>query len=142
VANHVNGNFYSEVGWPDMVERVARIAIPCQPKKGDASLYWQTMKAEAGAINLYGPPYGLPMAISGMNSNWYRGYDDPAPQTVITLGERRDFLQKNFDSCVLARRVSNRYGIVNSAVGWDEIFVCRRLRWSWPPFWKHFQYYG
>ncbi len=38
------------------------------------------------------------------------------------------FLERNFDSCVLAGRVSNRYGIVNSAVGWDEIFVCRRLR--------------
>jgi len=60
-----------------------------------------------GATNLYGPAYPLPMAISGMNSNWYRGYGDPPPQT-----------------------------------GWDEIFVCRHLRRSWPEFWKHFQYYG
>ena len=41
---------------------------------------------EAGAINLYGPAYGLPQAISGMNSYWLRGFGDPPPQTVIVLG--------------------------------------------------------
>lgn len=127
---------------PEMVERVARIrdSLPAEERVRLAIL--ADDEGKAGAINLYGPAYGLPMAISGMNSNWYRGYGDPPPQTVITLGEHRDFLERNFDSCVLAGRVSNRYGIVNSAVGWDEIFVCHRLRWSWPEFWKHFQYYG
>jgi len=143
VANHVNGNFDSEVGWPDMVETVARIrdSLPAEEERQGLAIL-AADEGEAGAINLYGPHYGLPMAISGMNSNWYRGYGDPPPQTVITLCEHRDFLEKNFDSCVLAGRVSNRYGIANSAVGWDEIFVCRRLRQSWPEFWKHFQYYG
>jgi hypothetical protein len=68
------------------------------------------------------------------------GYGDPAAQTVITLGEHRDFVEQNFESCVLACRATNRYGIVNSSpAGWDEIFVCRHLRWPWPEFWKHFQ---
>jgi hypothetical protein len=143
VANKVNGNFDSEVGWPDMVERVARIrdSLPTEARQHLGILAGD--EGEAGAINLYGPAYGLPMAISGMNSNWYRGYGDPPPETVITLGEHRDFLDQTFDTCVLAGRVTNRYGIVNSSVaGWDEIFVCRRLRWPWPEFWKHFQYYG
>jgi hypothetical protein len=48
------------------------------------------MRGKLGAVNLYGPAYGLPTAISGMNSNWERGYGDPPPQTVIVLGERRD----------------------------------------------------
>jgi hypothetical protein len=34
---------------------------------------------EAGAINLYGPAYDLPEAISGINSYWLRGYGDPPP---------------------------------------------------------------
>lgn len=143
VANKVNGNFDSEVGWPEMVEHVARIrdSLSAEERKHLAILAGD--EGETGAINLYGRAYGLPMAISGMNSNWYRGYGNPPPQTVITLGEHRDFLEQNFDSCVLAGRVSNRYGIVNSSVaGWDEIFVCRSLRWSWPDFWKHFRYYG
>jgi hypothetical protein len=143
VANGVNGNFDMEVGWPDMVALVARVrdSLPREEQAHVGVLAGD--EGEAGAVNFYGPAYGLPTAISGMNSNWYRGYGDPAPETVITLGEHRDFLEQNFESCALAGRVTNRYGIVNSAVaGWDEIFVCRRLRWPWPEFWKHFQYYG
>lgn len=143
VANHVNGNFDSEVGWPDVVETVARIrdSLPAEERAHVGILAGD--EGEAGAINLYGPAHGLPTAISGMNSNWYRGYGDPPPQTVITLGEHRDFLDQTFESCVLAGHATNRYGIVNSSLaGWDEIFVCRRLRWPWPDFWKHFQYYG
>ncbi len=143
VANSINGNFDMEVGWPEMVETVARIrdSLPAEERAHVTILAGD--EGEAGAINLYGPAYGLPTAISGMNTNWYRGYGDPPPQTVITLGEHRDFLEQNFESCVLAGRAANRYGIVNRAVaGWDEIFVCRRLRRPWPEFWKHFQYYG
>ena len=143
VANRVNGNFHMEVGWPDVVETVAKIrdSLPAEERAHVGILAGD--EGEAGAINLYGPTYGLPTAISGMNSNWYRGYGDPPPQTVITLGEHRDFLEQNFESCVLAGRATNHYGIVNNALaGWDEIFVCRHLRRPWPEFWKHFQYYG
>ena len=143
VANSANGNFDMEVGWLDMAETVAKIrdSLPAEERAGIAILAGD--EGEAGAINLYGPAYGLPEAISGMNSNWYRGYGDPPPQTVITLGLRRDVLDPNFKSCVLAGHVTNRNAIATSAVaGWDEIFVCRELRWPWPEFWKHFQYYG
>jgi hypothetical protein len=143
VANSVNGNFDMEVGWPDMVETVAKIRDSLHAEERAYVGILAGDEGEAGAINLYGPAYGLPTAISGMNTNWYRGYGDPPPQTVITLGEHRDYLEQHFESCVLAGRATNRYGIVNSAVaGWDEIFVCRRLRRPWPEFWNHFQYYG
>jgi hypothetical protein len=77
-----------------------------------------------------------------VNSNRYRGYGDPPPRTVITLGLHRDVLDPHFESCILAGHATNRYGIAHSTVAdWDEIFVCRQLRQPWPEFWKHFQYY-
>ena len=142
-ANAINGNFDMEVGWPDMVARVATIrdSLTAEEQAGVGILAGD--EGEAGAINLYGPAYGLPRAISGMNSNWYRGYGNPAPQTVITLGLHRDVLNQAFNSCVLAGHVENPFGIANMAVaGWDEIFICRGLRRPWPEFWKHFRYYG
>ena len=121
VANSANGNFDMEVGWLDMAETVAKIrdSLPAEERAGIAILAGD--EGEAGAINLYGPAYGLPEAISGMNSNWYRGYGDPPPQTVITLGLRRDVLDPNFKSCVLAGHVTNRNAIATSAVaGWGR----------------------
>jgi hypothetical protein len=29
-----------------------------------------------------------------------------------------------------------------SITGYDEVFVCRKLRQAWPEFWKTFRYYG
>ena len=143
VANQVNGIFDSQVGWPDAVEKVARVrdSLPAQDQATLGILAGDD--GEAGAVNLYGPAYGLPRAISGMNSNWLRGYGDPPPQTVIVVGEHRDFVERAFESCELAGRLTNRYGIENSSIdGYAEVFVCRHLREPWPEFWAHFRYYG
>jgi Dolichyl-phosphate-mannose-protein mannosyltransferase len=143
VANRTSGIFDSEIGWPEMVESVARIrdSLPAQEQSGIGILAGD--EGEAGAINLYGPQYGLPPAISGMNSNWERGYGNPAPQIVIVLGERREFVDQNFESCTLSGHVTNRYSIENSSIsGYADIFVCRNLRRPWSEFWEHFRYYG
>ena len=143
VADGSNGNFNMEIGWPELADTVAGIRASL-PTEDRASLGILTGDdGETGAMNLYGPPLGLPRPISGMNSSWARGYGDPPPQTVITLGMRRDFLDQNFETCQLAGRATNRYGIGNTAiVGYEDIFVCRHLRQPWPEFWKHFQYFG
>ena len=143
VADRINGNFNYEIGWPDLVETVAKIreSLPVQEQARLGILAGDD--GEAGAVNLYGPAYGLPRAISGMNSNWLRGYGDPPPQTVIAVGMDHDFLDRNFDSCELVGRLTNRYGVENSAInGYADVFVCRHLRQPWPDFWEHFRYYG
>jgi hypothetical protein len=143
-ANRMDGgNFDSQIGWPELVETVAKVrdALPLQERRRLGILAGD--EGEAGAVNLYGRAYGLPEAISGMNSNWLRGYGEPAPETVIILGEHRDFGEQNFESCELVAHVTNKYGIENSAVaGYADVFVCRGLRRDWPEFWKGFQYFG
>ncbi len=64
---------------------------------------------EAGAVNLYGPAYHLPVAISGMNSNRLRGYGDPAPEVVITVGFGGEFVYRNFQTCQLPSRQAYVY---------------------------------
>ena len=143
VADRMNGNFNSEIGWQELVETVAkiRVSLPVQEQARLGILAGDD--GEAGAVNLYGPAYGLPRAISGMNSNWLRGYGDPPPRTVIAVGMERDFLDRNFDSCELVGRLTNRYGVENSAInGYADVFLCRDLRQPWPEFWRQFKYFG
>jgi len=81
--------------------------------------------------------------LRGSKSAWLRGYGDPPPETLIVVGMHRDFLDQSFESCELAGHLTNRYGIVNSAIDGDaDVFLCRYLRQPWPDFWKRFQYYG
>ncbi|HEY1467460.1 MAG TPA: glycosyltransferase family 39 protein [Candidatus Acidoferrum sp.] len=144
VADSMNGgNFNMQIGWPELAETAAKIrdTLPVQEQARLGIL--ASDEGENGAVNLYGPGYGLPRAISGMNSNWFRGYGDPPPQTVIVVGEDRDFVDHNFASCELAGHLANRYGIRNATIGgYNDVFVCRKPRQAWPEFWKHFRYYG
>ncbi len=143
IADGANGNFNMEVGWPEVAATVAGIrnALPAGDRARLGILAGD--EGGTGALNLYGRSYGLPTAISGMNSNWMRGYGNPPPETVIALEMGREFLDRSFASCVWAGRLTNSYGIVNSTIGgYNDVYVCRHLLEPWPEFWKHFRYYG
>jgi len=138
-----NGDLLEELGWPELTQAVAQIrdSMPAQDRAHIGILAGNY--GEAGAINLYGPRYQLPQAISGINSFWARGYGNPPPDTLIVLGISRGFLDRNFSACELAGHMPNPYGIENEETrDHPDIYVCRGLRQSWPEFWSDFQYYG
>ena len=130
-----------EVGWEDLVATVARVrdSIPLGDRGHLAVL--TTSYAVAGAVDLYGGRYGLPTAISRINSFGDRGYGDPAPETVIAIGFSREFLESRFASCQPAAQIRNRYGIVNRSY-LQGVFVCRGLNEGWPKFWAELPRFG
>jgi hypothetical protein len=143
LVNKVNDDLREEIGWPELVETIANIhaSLPAEERAHVGILAGNY--GEAGAIDLYGPAHGLPNAISVVNSYWLRGYGDPPPQTLIVVGLSRDVLERNFESCVLAGHVTNRYGVLNEeTTRHPDLFVCRQLRQPWPAFWKQFRNYG
>ncbi|HWC64987.1 MAG TPA: glycosyltransferase family 39 protein [Thermoanaerobaculia bacterium] len=138
-----NGDFVEEVGWPELVREVARIHRALPPEDRARTAILAGNYGEAGAVDLYGPPLGLPPAISGVNSYWARGPGDPPPEVVIALGLDRDYLERKFASCVLAGSMPAPYGVENEETTRHRgIFVCRRLRTSWPEFWRTFRHFG
>ena len=139
----VNDGFKESVGWPELVETVARIyaALPANDRPQAGILTGNY--GEAGAINLYGPAYGLPEAIGGANSYWLRGYGNPPPQTLIVLGFSQADALRSFESCTTAGLVTNRYGVRNEeAREHPVILVCRGPREPWPELWKRLQSFG
>jgi hypothetical protein len=142
-ASKNNGDLLEELGWPELTQAVAQIrdSLP-EPDRAHLGILAGNY-GEAGALNLYGPQYRLPTAISGINSFWQRGYGDPPPETLIVVGISHGFLERNFASCELAGHMPNPHGIKNEETSdHPDIYVCRGLRQSWPEFWKDFQYYG
>jgi Dolichyl-phosphate-mannose-protein mannosyltransferase len=135
-ASRVDSVFPEEIGWEEFVEAVAgvRDGLP-MAERGRVGILAGNY-GEVGALNLYGERFGLPRAISGVNSSWERGYGTPAPETVIVAGYSREFLEGEFASCVVGGRVWNRYGILNEETVEDpEIFVCRGMKSGWEEFW-------
>jgi hypothetical protein len=142
VVSGINGDLKEEVGWPEFVQTVAGIYRNLPDAEKPAAAILAGNCGEAGAINLYGPAYGLPKPISGFNSYWHYGYGKQEPQTVIVVGMDRDFLN-NFETCQLAGQTTNSYHLKNEETLFHpDIYVCRKLRWSWDTFWADFQYFG
>jgi 4-amino-4-deoxy-L-arabinose transferase-like glycosyltransferase len=142
-ATKINGDLVEEIGWPDLVQTIARIRDELPDSKRQHLGILAGNYGEAGAVNLYGPQYGLPRALSGTNSYWARGYGNPPPETVIVVGFSREFVETYFTSAVVAAQSRNRYNVPNEETkDHPEIFVCRGFRLSWPEFWKTFQRYG
>lgn len=138
-----NGDLREEIGWKELVAEVARIRDSLTPGERAHLGIITGNYGETGAVDLYGPTYGLPQAISGTNTAWYRGYGNPPPQTLIIVGSPRSFVDETFQSCRLAGHDGNRYGIKNEErVDHPDIFVCGPPRQPWPQFWAHFRFFG
>jgi hypothetical protein len=139
----VNGDLREEIGWPDLVDRIAQIrdSLPSSERASAGILTGNY--GEAGAIDLYGPARGLPQALSIVNSFWLRGYGDHPPQTLIVVGLSPRFVKTNFVACESEGLISNPYRVVNEETEYDKyLWVCRGLREPWPAFWKKIRAWG
>ncbi len=74
IAYKGNADWPEEIGWPELVETVAKIrdSLPAEERVRAGILAGNP--GEAGAINLYSPAYGLPKVISGANSYAWQRY--------------------------------------------------------------------
>ncbi|MBM3128007.1 MAG: glycosyltransferase family 39 protein [Chloroflexi bacterium] len=144
IVNDNNVDFRDEIGWEELTQTVAQIyhALPANDK-ARAGIFAGNY-GEAGALNLYGGAFGLPRAISGINSYWLRGYGDPPPEPVIIVGApSAEYLSPLFESCALAGHITNKYDVINEETrDHPYIFVCRRPKQPWDEFWKQFRYFG
>lgn len=139
----LHDNYTEEIGWTDLVANVARVYESLPPTERQSTGILVGNYGEAGAINLFGPQYHLPSAISGTNSAWYRSYPRSNPHTIIAVGLDEDELKERFGHCEVAAHNTNPYGVINEeSRDHPDIYLCRDMLQSWPEFWKHFQRFG
>jgi hypothetical protein len=143
LADNIHQLYREEIGWPGMVKTVADIrdTVPLEERSRLGILAGNY--GEAGAVDVYGPAYNLPHAISGIDSFWLWGYGDTPPETVIVLGLAPSDANSLFETCSIAGTIINPYDIQNEESQYHpEIMLCRHLRQPWDQFWKNCHYFG
>jgi hypothetical protein len=77
-------------GWPQMVEGFAARynALPAS-ERAQTGIFCRNY-GEASAVNVLGPAYGLPTAISGHQNYFYWGWNGYTGESMLTLGDSRD----------------------------------------------------
>ncbi|MDR5759798.1 glycosyltransferase family 39 protein [Caballeronia sp. LZ035] len=142
-ADRLNGgNFNEELGWPELAQAVVRVrdALPAEQRANAGILAADS--AQVAALRLYGARDGLPPAISGTNTNWFRGYGNPPPQPLIVVGVPDDFVQRELVACRIAGHADTPLGIANSSMRQRDIYICDAPRQPWPAFWRAVKRYG
>lgn len=141
--NENNGDLREEVGWPELTREVARIWNTLDPaERSQAGIYCGNY-GEAGAINLYGPAYGLPPVISGINSYWLRGPGNPSPKIVIVVGSDREGVEEACTSVALVGHITNDLGVKNEETEQHpDIFLCRGMRQPLEKMWPRLRSFG
>lgn len=130
----VRTDFAATVGWHDLVSQVAGIYDQLPADEQATTVILANNYGEAGAINTYGRPLGLPTAVSGELTYYYwkpTSLDGP----VITIGFDRAFLMTLFDSCDSAGSVSNSYQLENEEYG-APLMVCRQPKLPLDELWR------
>jgi hypothetical protein len=125
--------FADEFGWEEMVKEVARVYNSLPPEERASTAIFANNYGEAGAIDYFGPKYGLPKAVSNHQSYWLWGPREYIGNTVIVLGSDGSGDRENFESVEAAGRAQHPYSRRDE---YFDIFLCRKLntdlRTLWP----------
>jgi 4-amino-4-deoxy-L-arabinose transferase-like glycosyltransferase len=126
-------------GWENMVASVADVyhGLPAEEKRKAA--IFAPKYGEAGAIDYFGPRFGLPKAISGSNNYFLWGPQNYTGEVVIMLGGRREDHLKMFEQVRQAATVVHEYALpVESNL---PVWVCRKPKLSLQELWPRMKRY-
>jgi hypothetical protein len=129
----VDSDVGETIGWPDLTRIVARVYQP-------GAVIFTANYGEAGAIDRYGPPLGLPGAWSGHNAFGYWGPPPDRSAPVVTVGVRAGAL-KHFRDCRLVARLDNSAGVDNDEHG-EPVERCAGPRAPWSTLWPELSHLG
>ena len=125
--------FAAEFGWEQMVAETAKVfhSLPAGEQKNAA--IFANDYSEAGAIDLFGPKYGLPPAISTDVSYWLWGPRGYTGKIAIVLGSDGTGDRRHFHEVVSAGRAQTVFSRTDEQF---DILLCRDLntdlRLLWP----------
>jgi hypothetical protein len=122
-----------QFGWPELVCQVADIYNSLPTSERAETGIWAGNYGEAGAVNLFGPKFGLPTAYSRHQNLWYWG---PPPQVYKNLIVIEWSLEDVQDNCTSYQTFDHyqRFGMGEENM---PIYLCRGVKFDIQKIWLH-----
>jgi Dolichyl-phosphate-mannose-protein mannosyltransferase len=116
--------FADQFGWEEMAATVARVYNNLPPDvRARTAIFAQTY-GQAGAIDLFGPKYGLPPAISGHQSYFLWGPRGYTGESMIVMDDTQQGLEPLFASVRKVAHVDHPYSMPYQHF---DIFYCQGM---------------
>lgn len=131
--------FGDQFGWPEMVEKVAEVynGLPAD-ERAKAAIYAGNY-GEAGAVDFFGPRYGLAKAISGHQNYYYWGPRDYSGEVTILLQADRSSAERFCSSVEDGPEVGHPYAMAEEHY---RILICRGLKQPLRELWPQLKHWN
>jgi hypothetical protein len=122
-----------QFGWSEMAREVANIYNSLPPEERAQTGIWAGNYGEAGAINQFGPQYGLPHAYSRHQNHWYWGPPPQVYKNLIVIQWSLDDVRENCTSFQPFEHYE-RFGMGEEN---QPIYLCRGVEFDIQKIWPH-----
>jgi hypothetical protein len=127
-------------GWEEIAERVAAFYRTLPPDVQQRTGIFANNYGDAGAIDFFGPKYGLPKAIGGHQTFWLWGPRQYTGESLIILGEGNP--RRMAELC-------SKYSVIGTAEHplsrrseWLPIYYCEGMHPDLPTLWPRLKHWG
>ena len=132
-------HFGDRFGWPEMVQQVAQIYNSLPAGERTKTGIYANNYGEAGAIDFFGPRYGLPKAISPHQSYFFWGPRDYTGEQLIVLQSKREDAERNCNSVEAVGTVGHPLAMAEEHY---TIFICRDLKQPLKELWPRLKHWN
>jgi len=126
-------HFADQFGWTEMVATVAQAwqQVPVDERPG-CGIFAQNY-GQAGAIDFFGPRYGLPPALSGHQTYFLWGPRGYSGNCLIVLDDSEERLKTLFEQVTFVGKSDNPYALERNI----PVFICKGAKFGtlaqiWP----------
>jgi hypothetical protein len=127
------------IGWENMAATVATVYDSLSPSDRGRCGILAGNYGEAGAIDFFGPQYGLPDAISGHNNYYLWGTHGYTGEVAIVFGQHAESIKAMFGSVERVATISNRHAA--QAETQLPVYLCRRSKAPLAQLWPQLRYF-
>jgi len=126
--------YADQFGWEEIVAETAKAYFQLPPTDRPGCGIFAQDYGQAGAIDFYGPRYGLPPALSGHQTYWLWGPRGYSGDCLIVLDDSRQRLEQLFEHVqYVGTSADNPYALEKQI----PVFICRGAKFGtleriWP----------
>jgi len=126
--------FADQFGWEEMAATVAGAYNSLPPNVRAKTAVFGQNYGQAGAIDLFGPKYGIPegSAISGHQSYYLWGPHGYTGESMIVMADRPERMAEIFTTFRKVARVSHQYSMPHQRF---DVYYCEGLKQPLSKFW-------
>lgn len=126
-------------GWDEMAREIGRAYSNLPPDiRGKTGIAARSF-GEAGAVDFFGPKYGLPKAISGHQTYWFWGPRDYTGESLLFAGDSAERVRQLCKNVDMVGHVYHPYSREDEHF---EVYWCHPLNGNLQEIWPHAKHFN